>query len=116
MKLTDGDYSDLVIYLANLFQKKNMKRFLIDRYTIEYYSCFVIDNLETLDGHVKTEFPEGDEIDRLRNLAITVSGINGNSSCRVEISWDSVVIEPDVHPKLAREFVDVLDRSTFRYF
>ncbi len=116
MKLTDGDYSDLVVYLAQLFQKKNMKVFNIDRYRIEYDSCFVIDNLDTLDGHLKAEFPKSDEIDRLKSLDLIVGGMNGNSMYRVNISWDSVTIEPDVHPKLAREFVDVLDRSTFRYF
>lgn len=116
MKLTDGDYSDLVVYLAQLFHKKNMRTFLIDRYRIEYVSCFVIDDLDTMEGHRKNEFPDSDEIDRLRSLAVAVTGISGNSACRIEISWDSVTIEPDVHPKLAREFVDVLDRSTFRYF
>lgn len=116
MKLTDGDYSDLVTYLTGLFQKKNMRHISIDRYGIDYHSCFVIDDLGTLDGHQSHSYPSSDEKDRIKSIRLKVTGINGRAYHIVDIGWDSVTIEPDVHPKLAREFVDVLDRSTFRYF
>ncbi|MEM0157831.1 MAG: hypothetical protein QXN26_07235 [Thermoplasmataceae archaeon] len=116
MILSDGDYSDLVTYLTGLFNIKKIKSVTIDRYTISYGSCYIIDDLDTASGHTTDEFPSDNEKDRVKSLLLHVSGINGRSSNTVEIGWDSVRIDPDVHPRLARDFIDMLDRSTFRYF
>jgi hypothetical protein len=116
MILSDGDYSDLVTYLTGLFNIKQIKSVTIDRYTISYGSSYVIDDLDTAEGHITDEFPNENEKDRVKSVVLHVSGINGRSTNTVEIGWDSVRIEPDVHPRLAMDFIDLLDRSTFRYF
>ena len=116
MILRDGEKSELIVYLAGLYQKKQLREVTIDSYAVKYSSCVIIDSFDSNETHESMEFPEPDEKDRIKSISIRVSGLNGSGSNMIHIDWDSVSIEPDVHPRLAREFIDVLDRSTFRYF
>ena len=61
-------------------------------------------------------FPEKDERDRIKFVNFDVSGLHPSQKSTVTINWDSIEIKPDLDPKSATDFVDVLDRSTFRYF
>ena len=116
MLLNDGDYSDLIVYLAGLFSIKKIGEISIDRYRIRYESSFIMEGNNTDRVFETRSFPENDQRDRIKSMTLSVRGMDNGNDSTVKITWDYIEIEPDVHAKAAREFVEILDRSTFRYF
>lgn len=116
MLLTGEDYSDLVTYLTGLFSIKKIPEILVDRFRIRYVSCFILEGPESTNGELAERFPENDERDRIKYVNFEVAGLHPEEKSTVTINWDSIEIEPDIDQKTAIDFVDVLDRSTFRYF
>lgn len=116
MQITGDDYSDLVTYLTGLFSIKKIPEILVDRFRMRYLSCFVLDGPETDEGELITRFPEDDERDRIKYVNFHVTGLHPEKESIVRINWDSVDIQPDIAENVARDYIDVLDRSTFRYF
>lgn len=116
MRLTGEDYSDLVTYLTGLFSIKKIPEILIDRFLVKYVSCFILDGPESSTGELAKRFPEDDERDRIKFVNFEVTGLYPGEKSTVSINWDYIEIKPDIDMKAATDFVDVLDRSTFRYF
>ena len=116
MKVENDDFSDLVTYFSNLFSLKKMRRIQVDRYGISYESCEIFSGADTNDLSTKNDFPDPGEIDRIRAITFSVSGISPGRETRARISWDSVEMTPDPDKDIAEDFMNQLDRSTFRYF
>ncbi len=116
MQLTGEDYSDLVTYLTGLFSIKKIPEILVDRFKIRFESCFILEGPDSEAGELVKRFPEDDERDRIKYVTFNVKGLDANGDSTVTINWDYIEISPDVDEKIAHDFVDVLDRSTFRYF
>ncbi len=116
MLLNDGDYSDLLIYLAGLFSIKKIGEISIDKYQIRYESSFLIEGASNENGFETRNFPENNQRDKIKSMTLSVRGVDNGNDSTVKITWDYVEIEPDVNVKAAREFIEILDRSTFRYF
>ena len=116
MLLTGEDYSDLVTYLTGLFSIKKIPQILVDRFMVRYTSCFILEGPDSEKGELVTRFPEDDERDRIKFVKFNVKGLHPTEESTVTINWDSIEIIPDIDIKIAKDFVDVLDRSTFRYF
>ncbi|MEM0156165.1 MAG: hypothetical protein QW597_06175 [Thermoplasmataceae archaeon] len=116
MTETGEDYSDIVIYFSNLFMLKRIREVNIDKYSIYYTSCELFKGKDIDDVRAKVEFPEPADIDRIRSISFQVKGISSGKTTDVKISWDSVEMIPTPEEKDAEQFMDQLDRSTFRYF
>ena len=116
MKVENDDFSDLVTYFSNLFSLKKMRKIQVDRYGIFYESCEIFSGADTNDIATKSDFPDPKEIDRIRAINFSVSGIDPAGETRVRISWDCVEMTPDPERGIADDFMNQLDRSTFRYF
>lgn len=116
MELTGEDYSDLVTYLTGLFSIKKIPEILVDRFYIKYRSCFILNGPDTMEGEIIERFPEDDERDRIKYVVFHVRNLHPTELSVVQINWDSIEITPDIDSNVAKDFVDVLDRSTFRYF
>lgn len=111
----EGDYSDVLTYLANLFSIKKIRTISIDRFTISYSRCDIITDSTKGTSSVVDQIPGKDDVDRIRSLDLEVEGID-NSSVTITIGWDSV-FSPSVTSKEKLEyFLEILDKSTFRYF
>ncbi|MHB8396240.1 MAG: hypothetical protein ACYDAZ_05015 [Thermoplasmataceae archaeon] len=107
------DYSEVLAYLANLFALKRIPSITLDRYTITYRSCSVMNRKEKT---IIREFPKKSEVDRIVSieLGITVDGIEEDYS--MKITWEYVEIIPEMDSAIMQDFLSMLDRSTFRYF
>ena len=116
MKVENDDFSDLVTYFSNLFSLKKMRRIQVDRYGISYESCEIFSGADTNDLTTKNGFPDPMEIDRIRAITFSVSGINLDRETMVRVSWDCIEMTPDPDKDIAEDFMNQLDRSTFRYF
>lgn len=116
MLLTGEDYSDLVTYLTGLFSIKKIPEILVDRFKVRFLSCFILEGPESSSGELVQRFPEDDERDRIKFVTFEVTGLQPGQKSTVTINWESIEIIPDIDIKVATDFVDVLDRSTFRYF
>ncbi len=116
MHLTGDDYSDLVTYLTGLFSIKKIPEILVDRFILTYNSCYILDGADSDRGELIQRFPEDDERDRIKYVVFDVRNLHPTEDSVLRINWDSIEITPDVDMKVAKDFVDVLDRSTFRYF
>lgn len=114
--LEDGDYSDLITYLAGLFSIKKVPSITMDEYTIKYHSTVILQGMTGDSEYEITRYPEKDEREAVKIINLEVWGILPEKQCMVSINWDWVKIEPDVELKAAKAFVDKLDMSTFRYF
>ncbi len=116
MQLTGDDYSDLVTYLTGLFSIKKIPEILVDRFLMKYNSCYILDGPDSDKGELIQRFPEDDERDRIKYVVFDVKHLHPTEDSVVRINWESIEITPDIDQKVAKDFVDVLDRSTFRYF
>lgn len=111
----EGDYSDVLSYLANLFSIKKVRSIEIDRYGITYNSCKLITNVSSGSAITISEIPERDALDRVKSIELTVSGIE-EGTVSVYVGWDSVSSESDIRIENLHTFLEILDKSTFRYF
>ena len=109
----NDDYSEVLAYMANLFAVKRIPSITMDRYTITYRSCSVMNRNEEI---IISEFPEKSEVDRIMSLdlGLAVEGIEENYSMR--ITWEYVEINPEMDSAIMQDLLSLLDRSTFRYF
>ena len=116
MKISEGDYYDLITYLTGLFGIKKIPEVSIDKYKIKFGRASLIKSADTGETLNIERFPEKEERDRIKSLSLEVSGISPGNRMSVDINWDFVEFSPEPNVKDAREFLEVLDRSTFRYF
>lgn len=111
MKKTERDFSESLIYLSNLFGRKNMKAFDFNGFPIEFMEKVVrVGNSEQSSAELPSE---GEEV---VSVKLRVLGLNGRNWEVVEIHNDSVICEDSVDSRLLEDFIDVMERSTFRYF
>ncbi len=111
----EGDYSDVLTYLAQLFGKKRLKKVEIAGYEIEYDSCTLLAHPGS-NSKTTREFPPSDEIDRVSSLVLLCKIIKGGGPVLVTITWDFYSFVPDIPAETAEKFISMIDTSTFRYF
>ncbi|MCL5802552.1 MAG: hypothetical protein ACYCSA_10600 [Thermoplasmataceae archaeon] len=116
MKISEGDYYDLITYLTGLFGIKKIPEVSIDKYKIKFDKASIVVSADTGELCHIDRFPEKEERDKIKSLSLEVSGISPGNRMNVSINWDFVEFQPDPNVRDAREFLEVLDRSTFRYF
>lgn len=111
----EGDYSDVMTYLGNLYSIKRIRTVEIDVYRITYSSSEIISDSSTGMTDSTGQIPEKDQIDRLRFLELQVEGITDVPQ-KIIIGWNSVAAPDIADRSKLLDFLEVLDKSTFRYF
>ncbi len=114
MKLDHEDYSDLVFYLAGMFSIKRMREIPMDIFIIHYKGSTVITGPDQDGSYFTEDFPEKGMQDHVKSISLTVECPSRSENFSVLLAWDhaDLGIETDTGP----QFMDFLDRSTFRYF
>ncbi len=108
----EDDYSDVLVYLCNLFSIKRVPSITVDRYRIDFGSFSYAES-----GNLAvTDFPERGSAERISRINLLVTSETFPGEVKVEFAWDHADFAGDIDRKAATEFLDVLDRSTFRYF
>lgn len=102
--------------MAGLFGIKKLPEVSIDKYRIKFGKASLVKSADTGEVMHIDRFPEKHERDRIKSLSLEVSGITPGNKLNVIINWDFVEFTPEADIKAAREFLEVMDRSTFRYF
>jgi len=111
MEIKD-DFSLLLEYLAMLFAVRRLNEVDIQGYMLSYKGVTMINGSGESESD---DFPQRDQLDRVKNLRIEVDPGRSGSRFSVEVSWDHVSGNfTDIRD--FRRFVDLLDSSTFRYF
>lgn len=115
--LQDGDYSDLLTYLAGLFSIKKIPEITMVPYSIRYVSTVILRGMSGDSEETVEHYPGREERENVKVINLDVTGIIApDVICRVSISWDWVKFSPDIDVKDATGFIEKLDMSTFRYF
>lgn len=114
MKLDHEDYSDLVFYLAGMFAIKKMRDIQMDIFMIHYNGATLITGPDSQSSYYTDDFPEKGLQDHVKELSMTVECPSRDEKFSVNISWDHADI--GIETETGRQFMDFLDRSTFRYF
>lgn len=116
MRLEQGDYADLITYLSGLFSIKKVPQIMIDKFVIKYKSSIVLSGWGNGQEYEISRYPDKDERERMKSLTLIVDGLLDSAESQVTLNWESVEFLPDPDFQKAEELIDVLDRSTFRYF
>lgn len=116
LQLQEGDYSDLITYLSGLFGIKKIPAIEIENFRISYSSALILRSAAPGDEYIINRYPEKDERERMKSISLKVLGLSESGEITVTINWESVDFTPDPQRGMAETFIDVLDRSTFRYF
>ncbi len=111
----EGDYADVLTYLANLYSIKKIRSVAIDRFTVSYSSAEVITDVSSGSTRTVEEMPEKDDVDRLKSIELEITGLEDHV-VTLKIGWDSVTADPVSDRDRLLYFLEVLDKSTFRYF
>ena len=90
MKISEGDYYDLITYIAGLFGIKKLPEVSIDKYRIKYGKASIVKSADTGEVIHIDRFPEKHERDRIKSLSLEVSGITPGNKMSVDINWDYV--------------------------
>jgi aspartyl aminopeptidase len=114
MKLDNEDYSDLVFYLAGMFSIKRMRDIQMDIFIIHYKGSTLISGPEHEDALFTEDFPEKGMQDHVRDISMNVECPSRSENFSVLIAWDHAEI--GIESDTGIQFMDFLDRSTFRYF
>lgn len=111
----EGDYADVLTYLANLYSIKKIRSIDIDRFKVSYKQCEIIMDVSSGSTRTLEEMPEREDVDRMKSMVLIVDGIE-ESPVTVKLSWDSVKADQITDAGSLQYFLEILDKSTFRYF
>lgn len=111
----EGDYADVLAYMANLFSIKKIETVSVDRYTISYRQAEVVVDPGAGTSRTVEGFPEKEDVDRIKSIDLDVGGIE-DQMIMIRIGWNSVIADHVSDRKKLQNFLDILDKSTFRYF
>ncbi len=111
----EGDYSDILLYFSNLFAKNRVKSVNIDRFNMEYCEATVLVDVSNGRTEIWDDFPDKNAPDRVTSLSLLVSGLK-NSKVSLEIHNEFLRFNDDIAEPIVSYFLEVLDRSTFRFF
>lgn len=117
MELMDvkGDYSDILSYFSNLFAQNRVRRVSIDRFSLEYCSASILTDTSSMKIITTEDYPDRDAPDRVVSLRLNVSGLSYKTVI-VDMRDDCIGFSEDIEKTLKDYFLEVLDRSTFRFF
>lgn len=115
MVKVEGDYSDVLVYMARLFAIKKIREIKIDRFSVAWNAALVITDITEGATSRIVDLPDIDDVDRLKALELRVGGLT-DTEVTVTIDWDSVTVSNVDNQEIIDYFLDVLDKSTFRYF
>lgn len=115
MVKVEGDYSDVLAYMARLFAIKKIREIKIDRFSVAWNAALVITDITEGATSRIVDLPDIDDVDRLKALELRVGGLT-DTEVTVTIDWDSVTVSNVDNQEIIDYFLDVLDKSTFRYF
>ncbi|HLH86046.1 MAG TPA: hypothetical protein VKU79_04195 [Thermoplasmataceae archaeon] len=116
MGIIEGDFYDLLVYFSNLFSHKKIREIFVDPYRIEYVGYRLSSDLKDNTSSLRSAFPEKGDLDRIGALILAVKNLVPEGPVLVTLGWDSIKYDPDCDRKQINAMIDVLDRSTFRYF
>jgi hypothetical protein len=110
-----GDFADVLIYLSQLFAKKKMREIEIQGIHVKYLSCTLIGAVQK-NSSILEDFPPIDKVDHVDSISLLTDAGEDKSSVQVTIKWDSYEFTGKIDQDRAEFLIDLIDRSTFRYF
>lgn len=110
-----GDFADVLIYLSQLFAKKKMNNIEIHGIHVKYLSCTMISS-DPSTSSILNSFPPIDRIDHVDSISLLTDAGLDRSDVIVKIKWDSYEFTGNIDREKAETLIDLIDRSTFRYF
>ena len=113
--IINGDFADVLIYLSQLFAKKKMREIEIQGILVKYVSCTVI-GTDQKNSRLLEDFPPLDRVDHVDSITLLTDAGQDKSSVSVTIKWDSYEFSGKIDRERAEFLIDLIDRSTFRYF
>ena len=113
-----GDFYDILTYYVNLFATKKIKEIDVFDFTIYYSGHSIITSADMGLSEYFDEFPDKkrglDRVDAIHFQVKKKAEPEVNFSCA--ISFDHISYEDSVMPETMAEFIESLDKSTFRFF
>ncbi len=113
--IINGDFADVLIYLSQLFAKKKMREIEIQGIHVKYLSCTLIGAVQK-NSSILEDFPPIDKVDHVDSISLLTDAGEDKSSVQVTIKWDSYEFTGKIDQDRAEFLIDLIDRSTFRYF
>lgn len=113
-----GDFYDILTYYVNLFSTKKIKEIDVFDFTIAYSGHSIITSADMGLSEYFDEFPDKKRgLDRVEAIYFRVkkkAEPELNFSCA--ISFDHISYEGSITQETMAEFIESLDKSTFRFF
>ena len=113
--IINGDFADVLIYLSQLFAKKKMREIEIHGIHVKYLSCTLIGAVQK-NSSILEDFPPIDKVDHVDSISLLTDAGEDKSSVQVTIKWESYEFTGKIDQDRAEFLIDLIDRSTFRYF
>lgn len=113
--IINGDFADVLIYLSQLFAKKKMREIEIHGIHLKYVSCTLIGSDQNTSNFLN-DFPPIDKVDHVDSISLLTDAGEDKSAVPVTIKWDSYKFTGKIDKDKAELLIDLIDRSTFRYF
>ena len=113
MRQFDGDFSSILTYYARMLSIQERRIFDVHEFKFEYISHHSLVDADSGKYLEMTDFPTINAIDRVSMIKFSIS--KGEQSNRVQISWNSFVIDSD-DDQYIKDLIEMIDSSTFRFF
>ena len=113
--IINGDFADVLIYLSQLFAKKKMREIEIQGIHVKYLSYTLIGS-DQKNSQILDDFPPVDKVDHVDSITLLTNAGEDKSSVQVTIKWGSYEFTGKIDKDKGEFFIDLIDRSTFRYF
>ena len=113
--IINGDFADILIYLSQLFAKKKMREIEIHGIHVKYLSCTLI-AIDQKNSRILEDFPPIDKVDHVDSISLLTDAGDDKSPVHVTIKWDTYEFTGRIDKDRAEFLIDLIDRSTFRYF
>ncbi len=114
----EGDFYDILTYYVNLFSIKKLKEIEVFGFSITYSGHSIIKSADRGLIEFFEDFPDKKRgLDRVQSIYFQVQKKTSqeiNFTCA--ISFDRISYESSVKSETINEFVEAMDKSTFRFF
>ena len=109
-----GDYTNILTYYAQMVSLQKRKFFEVHEFTFEYLSHRIVVDADTGKNVQTIDFPSIENVDRISMIKFAIS--SGKIRNLISISWSSFCIEDSENEKFAKDLIEIIDSSTFRFF
>lgn len=108
-----GDFSNILTYFTQMLTIQQRRNFEVHEFNFEYISHRIVINADSGEYIETNAFPSSNNADRVSMIEFSIR--KGDLKNIISITWNCFTTD-SIDETYAKELIEMIDSSTFRFF